>query len=220
MNVNWSRYAGTALLAGLAMAAGFWLASYDRSPDAGQTRVADFQGHTLNPPRRIAVPALDKDDGTPFTESDISGHWSLMYFGYTHCPDVCPATLSTLAAAKKAAAEKRPGWAFPRVIFVSVDPGRDTKDLLHKYVRYFDPDFTAVTGDEKMIQALTLQMSVVYMKVPAESSGNPATGDSNYLVDHSASILLLNPEGQLAAFLQPPHTPQSLLDSIDKLVRE
>ena len=202
------RITGIVLAAIAAMALGFWLASFDIV-----NPVPDFQGNLLDPPRRIAVPALVKDDGTAFTEDDISGHWRLMFFGYTHCPDVCPVALSALATAKKAAAEKLPGREFPRVIFVSVDPERDTTALLHDYVRYFDPDFTGVTGDEKMIQALTLQMSVVYMKVPSE-------GSDNYLVDHSSSILLLNPEGKLTAFLQPPHTALSLLDSLNKIIHE
>jgi protein SCO1/2 len=203
------RLAGIIVASIFAMAIGYWLASFDIvNPTPG------FQGSLLDPPRRIAVPTLVKDDGTAFTEDDISGHWSLMFFGYTHCPDVCPVALSALAAAKKAADDYFPGREFPRVIFVSVDPERDTTALLHDYVRYFDPDFTGVTGDEKMIQALTLQMSVVYMKVPSEGS------DNDYLVDHSSAIMLLNPEGKLAAFLQPPHSAKSLLDSLNKIIHE
>jgi protein SCO1/2 len=202
------RIAGIIVSAIVAMAIGFWLASFDIvNPTPG------FQGSLLDPPRQIAVPALVKDDGSALTEADLSGHWSLMFFGYTHCPDVCPVALNALAAAKKAAAEKLPGRAFPRVIFVSVDPQRDTVAVLHDYVNYFDPEFTGVTGDEKMIQALALQMSVVYMKAPSEGNGD-------YLVDHSSAILLLNPEGKLAAFLQPPHSALSLLDSLNKIIHE
>jgi protein SCO1 len=201
--------AGIVLASIAAMAIGFWLSSFDIvNPTPG------FQGSLLDPPRHIALPTLVKDDGAAFTEADISGHWSLLFFGYTHCPDVCPVALNALAAAKKAAADYLPGREFPRVIFVSVDPERDTTALLHDYVRYFDPEFTGVSGDEKMIQALTLQMSVVYMKVPSDA------GDNDYLVDHSSAILLLNPEGKLAAFLQPPHTPHSILDSLNKIIRE
>ena len=191
-----------------AMAIGFWLASFDIvNPTPG------FQGSLLNPPRHIAVPTLIKDDGSPFTMADISGHWSLMFFGYTHCPDVCPVALRALAEAKKSADEYLPGREFPRVIFVSVDPERDTSALLHDYVRYFDPNFTGVSGDEKMIQALALQMSVVYMKVAGDSA-------NDYLVNHSSAILLLNPDGELVAFLQPPHTSKSILDSLNKIIRE
>jgi protein SCO1/2 len=153
------------------------------------------------------VPELTKQDGTPFTNDDLSGQWSLLFFGYTHCPDICPATMNVLAEAKRKSAGD-----FPRVVFVTVDPQRDTVDMLGDYVHYFDPEFTGVTGDEKMIQALALQASVLHMKVPGES-GN----ENDYLVDHSSSILLINPEGQLAAFLGAPHTPGSILESVENI---
>jgi protein SCO1/2 len=96
-----------------------------------------------------------------------------------------------------------------------VDPQRDSVEMLGDYVHYFDEEFTGVTGEEKMIQALTLQTSVVYAKVPG------ASGDENdYLVDHSSAILLINPGGQLAAFLNAPHTPGGILDSVNKIVRQ
>jgi protein SCO1/2 len=199
--------ASVALFAVVAMAAGFWLASSLKSSDS--EHAAQIQGVVLKPARQIAVPELIKHDGTAFNNEDLSGDWTLMFFGYTHCPDICPITMNVLAEAKKKSAGD-----FPRVVFVSVDPQRDTVDLLEGYVHYFDPEFIGVTGDEKLIQALTLQTSVLYMKVPGES-GN----ENDYLVDHSSSILLINPKGQLVAFLKAPHTPGSILDGVNKIVR-
>jgi protein SCO1/2 len=199
--------AGVVLFAVIAMTAGFWLATTLISP--GSENNVNIQGVILKPARQIAVPELIKHDGTAFTSNDLNGKWTLMFFGYTHCPDICPTTMNVLAEAKKESTGD-----FPRVVFVTVDPQRDTVDTLGDYVHYFDPEFTGVTGDEKMIQALALQASVLYMKVPGES-GN----DSDYLVDHSSSILLINPEGQLAAFLKAPHTPNSILDSVNKIIR-
>ncbi len=195
---------GVVLFASIAMSAGFWLASELRTPDDGGVQL---QGVVLKPPRQIQVPELTKQDGAAFTNEDLHGQWSLIFFGYTHCPDICPMTMNVLAEAKK-----KSSGDFPQVVFVSVDPQRDTVDLLDGYVRYFDPEFIGVTGDEKMIQALTLQASVLYMKVPSDS-GN----ENDYLVDHSASILLINPEGQLAAFLSAPHTPAGINDSVSKV---
>ena len=197
---------GIILVASIAMTVGFWLASELKAPEGGSIHL---QGTVLRPPRQIEVPELIKHDGTPFTNADLSGHWTLMFFGYTHCPDICPMTMNVLAEAKKNA-----GDDFPPVVFVTVDPQRDDVKLLSDYVQYFDPEFTGVTGDEKMIQALTLQASVVFMKTPG------ASGDENdYLVDHSSSVLLINPQGQLAAFLGAPHTPSSILDSVNEIVR-
>ena len=193
------------LSAVIAMAAGFWLAKQLTQP--AQQPSPEIQGSVVNPPRQIAVPELIKHDGEAFTNEDLKGRWTLVFFGYTHCPDICPITMNVLAAAK----QKAPA-DFPQVILISVDPERDSVELLADYVHYFDPEFIGVTGDENMIQALTLQTSVVYMKVPG-ASGN----ENDYLVDHSSSILLINPEGQLAAFLKAPHTPSSIIDSVAKV---
>lgn len=194
------------VLAGVAMAAGFWVATQLSQPES--VAVPQIQGSIVSPARQLAVPALTRHDGQAFTNADLRGQWTLVFFGYTHCPDICPITMNVLAEAKKKAPAE-----FPQVVFVSVDPQRDSVEMLRDYVHYFDPDFVGVTGDEKMIQALTLQTSVVYTKVPGASG---KAGD--YLVDHSSSILLINPEGKLAAFLKAPHTPGSILDSVDKMV--
>lgn len=193
------------LFAVIAMAAGFWLATQLTQPVT--QKLPQIHGSIVNPPRQIMVPELIKHDGEAFSNEDLSGRWTLVFFGYTYCPDICPITMNVLAEAKKKAPAE-----FPQVIFVSVDPDRDTVELLADYVEYFDAEFIGVTGDENMIQALTLQTSVLYMKVPG-ASGN----ENDYLVDHSSSILLINPEGQLAAFLKAPHTPSSILDSVAKV---
>ncbi|MFV2004572.1 MAG: SCO family protein [Gammaproteobacteria bacterium] len=212
----------------VAMSAGFWLSSMWQSNDDKATESAQekaheialaearknfspIQGIILSPARKIAVPALIKDDGKVFTLDDLTGHWSLLFFGYTHCPDICPVTMGVVAQAKKTAAAD--GKTFPDVFFVSVDPERDKVKMLGEYVQYFDKDFIGVTGDKDLIKALALQMSVVNMKMPVAD-----TNDSAYLVDHSAALLLLNPEGKLVAFLNPPHDPKTILEDIEKVI--
>ena len=186
------------------MVLGFVVATNYRSADDNSASyVQDFQGTLLSPPRKIAMPTLKQDDGTDFTSEDLEKHWTLMFFGYTHCPDICPVTMSTLAQAKQKAPQD-----FPEVVFVSVDPERDKVEMLGEYVQYFDPSFKGVTGDEELIKALTLQMSAVYMRTPAAEDGS-------YLVDHSSSIMVLNPEGNLAALISPPHTPTNILKALE-----
>jgi protein SCO1/2 len=189
----------------IAMALGFFLSFSLDSPDP--TVSVGIQGTVISPARKIMLPELVKDDGSALVKQDIRGHWTLVFFGYMNCPDICPTTLNVLAQAKRNTKQE-----FPKVIFVSVDPERDTIEKLGKYVRYFDPDFNAVTGTPEMIKALTLQMSVVFMKAPGASGE-----DEDYLVDHSSSIMLLNPKGRLQAFLGAPHTPQSILDSLNTI---
>ena len=188
----------------------------ERALAEARKNFSPIQGTILSPARKIAVPALVKDDDSVFTLDDLTGHWSLLFFGYTHCPDICPTTMGVVAQAKKIATENN--HQFPQVIFISVDPERDNVDMLSEYVQYFDNDFIAVTGDEKLIKALTLQMSVVYMKMPVDNNSATASADDGYLIDHSAALLLLNPEGKLVAFLNPPHDQKTILKDIKTVI--
>ena len=182
----------------------------ERALAEARKNFSPIQGSILSPARKVAVPALVKDDGSVFTLDDLTGQWNLLFFGYTHCPDVCPTTMGAVAQARKIAIANN--HLFPQVFFVSVDPERDKVETLTEYVQYFDTDFIAVTGDEKLIKAFTLQMSVVYMKMPAEDD----TGD--YIVDHSAALLLINPEGKLVAFFNSPHNPKTILKDFQTVV--
>lgn len=206
-----------------AMSAGFWYSSSlnnnetplahskEQALATAREKFSPIQGSILSPARKIAVPELIKDNAEVFTLDDLTGHWSLLFFGYTHCPDVCPVTLGVTAQAKKIAAQNN--LTFPQVVFISVDPERDKIAMLAEYVQYFDKDFIGVTGEADRIKALTLQMSVVYMKMPTED-GNDV---NDYLIDHSSSLLLLNPEGKLVAFLSPPHDAATILKDIEKV---
>ena len=213
-----------------AMSAGFWLSSMQQSGDEesaeqqkqkelaeARNNYSPIQGTILSPARKITIPDLLTDDGEKFTLEDLKGHWSIFFFGYTHCPDICPVTLGVVAQAKKMAT--RLNHMFPQVVFVSVDPDRDKVEMLADYVQYFDKDFVGVTGDAQMIKALTLQMSVVYMKVPVDNgTAAGSLDDSVYNVDHSSALLLLNPEGKLFAFLNPPHDAQTILNDFQTVV--
>ncbi len=208
----------------VAMSAGFWLSSMQQSNNdkkaqeealaKARSNYSPIQGTILSPARKIVVPALVKDDGNVFTLNDLTGHWSLLFFGYTHCPDVCPVTMGAVAQEKKLA--DAGDQMFPDVVFVSVDPERDKVEMLGEYVQYFDKAFIAVTGDANLIKALALQMSVVYMKMSA--GDNSETDPGGYLVDHSSALLLLNPEGKLIAFMNPPHDPETILKDFQTVV--
>lgn len=175
--------------------------------EAARAKFSNIQGNVLSPVRRISVPHLEKHDGTPFNIDELRGHWSILFFGFTHCSEICPVTLSMLAQAKKLAEEQKKN--FPKVYLISVDQERDSLKSLQKFVTGFDESFTGVTGDPKLIKALSLQMSVVYM--PAEQGKDV----ENYQIDHSSALLLLNTEGSLAAFLNPPHAPAKILKDIN-----
>jgi protein SCO1/2 len=119
-----------------------------------------------------------------------------MFFGFTHCPDVCPTTLGVLRdVAAMLAADGEPA---PRIVFVSVDPERDTPARLKSYVEFFDKRFIGLTGAPDKVAAFTGQLGIVYMKAPL-----PGTG--GYTVDHTAAVLLVDPRVRLVGIFSAPH---------------
>jgi protein SCO1 len=167
-------------------------------------------GAILAPARPLADFSLIDNHGREFGPLNLRGHWSLMFFGYTNCPDFCPSTLTTLAALeKKLRAGKAP--APPQVIFVSVDAKRDTPAQLDKYVPYFDPQFIGLTApDQASIEKMAKKWGVAVAVQPAT--------DGNYTVDHSGAIFVIDPAGDLAAVLTGPFTVEALAGDYARIV--
>jgi len=137
--------------------------------------------------------------------SKLKGTWSLMFFGFTNCPDICPTTLSTMKRVKERLAQQD-----YRYIFVSLDPKRDTSDVLKDYMDFFNPEFIALTGDKKEIDKLSEAMGIIY-----GFEGDTTSDD--YLVNHYAAILVIDPQGRLRAHILPPHSVDKVTDAITKL---
>ena len=165
-------------------------------------------GSLLQTPKSIADFTLRGDDGKPFTKTDLDGHWTLIFTGYTFCPDVCPTTLADL---KASVAKLGSDAARLRVLFISVDPERDTPERLAHYVHYFNPDFRAATADVAVLEKLGIELGFVFAKVPG------ATSDS-YLMDHSAALILMNPHAELAGYLTPPFKPDAIAADLRPLM--
>jgi len=167
-------------------------------------------GTYVSPSRALPDFSLIDDHGRPFGPAQLKGAWSMMFFGYTNCPDFCPTTLTTLAALDKrlraAGAPIR-----PRVIFVSVDAKRDTPAQLAKYVPYFDPEFIGVTAaDQPSIEGVAAKLGVGVIITPK--------ADGSYSVDHSGAIFVLNPGGRLAAVLSGPFTVDALQTDFQRII--
>jgi protein SCO1/2 len=154
--------------------------------------------------------ALVDHAGRPFGPKRLHGQWTFLFFGFVNCPDVCPTTLATLAAAQRSLADL-PAVLRPAVALVSVDPGRDTPDVLARYVTHFDPSFTGVTGKRESIDALTGGLGVAVMIGQAD-------GDGSYSVDHSAAIFLVDPEGRVAALFSAPHEAGTIARDYRRIV--
>lgn len=160
------------------------------------TQLGLARATVLSPPRPLPGFQLVDQDDSAFTPQNLEGRWSLLFFGFTHCPDVCPTTLGMLARTEKMLADL-PAARKPHIVFVSVDPLRDTPQQIKPYVKFFSPTFTGVTGTSDAINEFTSQLGVPVVITPASN------GD--YTVDHSAAIFLVDPEGALHALFSAPH---------------
>lgn len=150
--------------------------------------------------------ALSDHHGRVFDAGRFDERWSFVFFGYTYCPDVCPATLSTFRAVE----ERLAGEPNLQYVFVSVDPERDTAERLAEFVPYFHPDFIGVTGPPEEIVNFTSGIGVYHQK----SEG--ATGP-DYLMDHSISVMLIDPERRLAAIFSAPKDPDAIAAAFRKI---
>ena len=153
----------------------------------------------LPEPRPIAAFELVDAAGRPFSPERLQGRWSLVFFGFTHCPDVCPSALYDLDLASRQLAEAHDGSGpAHQVVFVSVDPERDAPERIAQYVAYFNPAFIGVTGAHEQLAALTAQLGIAY-RVEEH-----AAGSERYDVVHSASVVLIDPRGRLRGAFPPP----------------
>ena len=140
----------------------------------------------------------------------LLGKWSFIFFGYTHCPDVCPATLGLLSVTFKSL-EKNPAIAHEiQGIFISVDPDRDTPEHLKEYTAYFHPKFIGATGSTAQVDAITRQMGALYALYKEESK-------DDYRVSHNSTVFLVDPRGRLYGRFPPPHVPQEIAEAFIKI---
>lgn len=198
-----------------ALLAGAWLGSVVLVPDrVGGNGAATLTAGTLLPQRRALAPfALTDTAGEPFTEASLQGRWTLLAFGYASCPDVCPLMLASFRDVHRRLAER--GIDGPvQFVFVSVDPERDDPARLKDYVAYFNPSFLGATGPHAELQRLTRQLGVIYQRTADAES---ALG---YLVDHTATLLLIDPAGRLTAVFSAPHDPPAMTADIAGLVAD
>ena len=147
--------------------------------------------------------------GSPLTNADLMGHWTLMFFGYTYCPDICPTSLATAKEMQDQLRSK--GLTPPEVIFVSVDSARDTPERLQTFVGFFDPAFVGATGSDDALAPLVKNLGVHYQRV---NGPDP----DHYSIDHSAVIYLIDPHGRLKAIFSWPHDPAAMATDYPKII--
>jgi protein SCO1/2 len=189
------RFSGACLLAALLSAC---------TPEGPKFRSTDVTGADFG--RALA---LTGHDGKPHSLEEFRGKAVVLFFGYTHCPDICPTTLAdTAAALKKLGADA----SRVQVLFVTVDPERDTPQVLAQYVPAFDPSFLGLYGDAQGTQRAAKEFRIFYAKTSSSTPGS-------YTVDHSAQTFVFDPQGRLRLLVRPERIPQDLAADLQTLLK-
>ena len=195
-----------------AMLAGAWLADVYRQHDSRAVLLPN-QVITLFPePKPLTAFALTDHKNRVFDLASLKGKWSFLFFGYTHCPDICPTTLAILARARDNIAKSAAGAEDIQIVFISVDPNRDTASKLKQYVTHFHATFLGVTGDDAQIANLAGQLGAAYQVAITP-------GVENYPVYHATAVFLLDPRARYHAVFAPPHDAEAISRRF-KVVRE
>ncbi len=202
------RVSTTALfvIAALGVAIGLWAGARWMSSDpTPKTSIAVMY------PAPLGIPdfTLLRADGQAFTAADLRGHWTIAFFGFTHCPDVCPTTLAAFKQVWTRLAEHGNADKV-QFLFISVDPQRDTPEQLARYIAFFNKDFIAATAADEELTRLTRALGILYLRVPDQAGG--------YSIDHSASAMIIDPEGRRAGMFRPPFAVEPISADILTLV--
>ncbi len=194
------------LIGALALAAvgGAWFARTTIDSGASVRGPTLQYGTPLPEPQPLPHFALTSHTGEPIDDAQLRGQWNLVFFGFTHCPEVCPTTLALLADVRK-----RLGPDAPRVVLVSVDPERDTPEVMRSYLAGFDPAFQGITGSVQAIDELAAALGVAHSKIPM--------GGEEYMVDHTAVVFAVDPQGRRAAIFSPPFDAGHIASDLRRL---
>jgi protein SCO1/2 len=187
----------------------------------------------FDPPTPLPAFQLHDQHERVFDPERLRGRWSFVFFGYTHCPDICPTTLVVLREVQRLAGGADQGIQY---VLVSVDPARDTAAVLRQYVAYFHPEFVGATGPDSELQRLTRALGAYYSREPATAPGEvpdarvpretgsseaalapPPSSPGSYEVAHSAAIFLIDPQVRLRALFAGPHDAARMADGFRRL---
>jgi protein SCO1/2 len=185
------------ILIALAVIGGGWFLAQSVSMRPAEPQFA------LRLPSSLELPefTLTDQDGQTLTQHWFEGQWTLVFFGFTHCPDICPATLQVMSLARRQLAEDNPDQELPSILLISIDPERDTPASLKQYVTHFGNGVSGATGSFDELEKLTKTLGVYFAKEDPVPGGVP----DDYNVAHSAHVVVINPNGDYSAVFSAPH---------------
>lgn len=173
-------------------------------------------------PKKIDLPEFALGDNNEYSNALFKDKWSLVFFGYASCPDICPTELYNLNNVAKLMADA--GKVMPQVVFVSIDPQRDSNEMLNTYAHFYNDEFIGITGATSEIDKLVASFGVIYQKAFLANNGKyisvpytapiPEEQRESYLINHSSRLYLVNPEGQYVAVFAPPHSAKKIAEDL------
>lgn len=182
------------------------------APDSSGESDVPTAGTSIDPPRDLTDFTFPSSDGgKPMSLSDLRGKPVLLYFGYTFCPDVCPTTMSDFIRVKQSLGDQADQLT---VLMVSVDPDRDTPEVLHRYLGAFDPSFIGMSGDDATLRKIGSEYGLYYKRHNVEGSS------AAYLVDHSAAAYLIDKQGRLRMVYSYGTPPTVIAPDVERLIAE
>ncbi|OGV27660.1 MAG: hypothetical protein A3F18_07740 [Legionellales bacterium RIFCSPHIGHO2_12_FULL_37_14] len=200
-----------ALVLGVSFMFGLFLFQHWHSNDTQEVSFATV----LEPAREVSAFNLQGVDGRPFTQKDLQGKWTWLFFGFTSCPELCPTTMAKLAKSYQLLKQGKK-VDLPQVVMVSLDPKHDSLARLKYYVEAFHPNFYGATSTASVVKSLASEMGIAYAKIklPQGQSTNA------YTIEHSGAIMVVNPKGELQAFFNPPFSAENLAHDYRVLARK
>ena len=199
-----------ALLAVAALVLGVFVyqhMNFNRSIDPTQ-----IHGTLLDKSRPVNAFELTGIDQKKFSNASLQGQWTMMFFGFTNCGSICPTTMAELGKMYHILEEKK-AKTLPRIIMISIDPQRDTLEQLNTYVKAFNPNFYGARGEEDSIQAMTRELGIAYARIALKGTDEAETYD----IEHTGTVMLFNPKGELSAFFTMPHQASLMAEDFQLL---
>lgn len=169
--------------------------------------LSQFHGTLLTQPREIKPFNLMGIDGRTFNNASLQGHWTLLFFGFTSCHSVCPLTMAELGQMYRLLHNQHV-QSLPQVVMISLDSERDTAERLAQYVHTFNAEFYGARGNEHDVAQLAHELGVAYATIQTQNKNT----QQSYDIEHTGTIIMVNPQGKVTAFFTTPHQAQALAD--------